>query len=139
MDAHAASGEAVNTDKTGLALRGYDPVSYFTDAGPQKGDFQIAAAHEGANYWFASEENRKKFEADPAKYLPQYGGYCAYGVAIGRKFSADPEVYVIRDGKLYVNLNKSIAEVFGKDVEGHIDTAEENWPKIAEVPADEIE
>ncbi|MEO1237570.1 MAG: YHS domain-containing (seleno)protein [Planctomycetota bacterium] len=138
-DSAEKAGEAVNTDKTGLALRGYDPVSFFVGDEPQQGNFQIAAQHHGATYWFASEDNKKTFEADPHRYLPQFGGYCAYGVAIGRKFSADPEVYLVRDGKLYVNLNPAIAEVFTGDLDKHIDDAQSNWSRIADTPADEIE
>ncbi|MEM1110133.1 MAG: YHS domain-containing (seleno)protein [Planctomycetota bacterium] len=132
------SGEAVNADKTGLALRGYDPVSYFKSDAPQQGNFQIAAEHHGSTYWFASEENKAAFEANPKKFLPQFGGYCAYGVAIGKKFSADPEVYVIENGKLYINLNPTIAEVFNGDLDKHIADAKGHWKNIADTPAGDI-
>ncbi|MEM8873221.1 MAG: YHS domain-containing (seleno)protein [Planctomycetota bacterium] len=108
----AESTEAVNTDKTGVAINGYDPVAYSEMGEPKKGNFQIASTHDGATYWFVSEKHKALFDADPEKYLPQYGGYCAYGVAIGRKFNADPHTWAIIDGKLYLNLNDQIAEVF---------------------------
>src|SRR5512143_963461 len=83
-----------------------DPVSYFTDATPAKGKAAFTATHDGVTYRLASAEHRHQFEAEPAKYLPQYGGYCAMGVAMGKKLAIDPEAYRIVDGKLYLNVNK---------------------------------
>lgn len=126
---------AVNTDKTGLAIGGYDPVAYFTEGKPTKGDFQITAEHDGAVYRFASEENRKLFLESPDRYLPQYGNYCAYGAAVGKKFSSDPTVWQIVDGRLYLNLDENIATQFNDDLQGNIAKADKNWGRIAEKPA----
>ena len=123
----ASAADEVNTDRTGLALGGYDPVSYFAVGKPTKGNFQITAEHEGATYRFASKSNRDLFARSPGRYAPQYGGYCAYGVAKNAKFSADPTVWKIVDGKLFVNLDQDIAALFEKDVPGHISKANKNW------------
>jgi YHS domain-containing protein len=77
----AAAGPDVNATITGLALRGYDPVAYFTDGKPIPGDYKITARYNDATYRFASQEHKALFEANPAKYLPQYGGFCAFGAA----------------------------------------------------------
>jgi hypothetical protein len=83
-------------------------------------------------YLFANKKNRKMFEADPEKYLPAYGGYCAYGVAIGKKFAIDPEVWKIENGKLYLNLDTGIQKKWAKDIPGYIKKADANWPEIKE-------
>jgi len=129
------AADEVNTDKTGLAIGGYDPVTYFAADKPAKGDFQITAEHDGAVYRFINEHNRDLFKKNPQRYVPQYGNYCAYGVAVGQKFSADPTVWKIMDGKLYLNLNPQIAELFNKDVKGHIAKADQNWKQIQSKPA----
>lgn len=130
-----AGNESVNTDQTGLAIEGYDPVSYFTMDQPVKGSFQITAEYGGAVYRFVNEKNRKAFVQQPSRYLPQCGGYCAYGIAVGAKFSADPTVYRIVDDKLYLNLDPSIAAEFNKNPKDYIAKAEKNWPTLAEKPA----
>jgi YHS domain-containing protein len=111
-------------------LSGYDPVAYFTDGKPMKGSGFHTAVHEGVTYAFASEEHLKQFQADPQKFLPAYGGYCAYGLAVGKKFVADPEVWRIVRGKLYLNLDKSIQGKWEKNIEGYIQQADANWSKI---------
>lgn len=118
-------------------LSGYDPVAYFTDAKPARGSGFHVTVHDGVTYAFANEEHKKLFTADPQKYLPAYGGYCAYGVAIGKKFVADPEVWKVLDGKLYLNLDKTIQSKWEKDIPGHIKKADANWSNIKDkVPAD---
>ncbi|MEW6325202.1 MAG: YHS domain-containing (seleno)protein [Nitrospirota bacterium] len=118
-------------------LSGYDPVAYFTDGKPVRGSGFHVTVFNGVTYAFASAEHKKAFEAAPEKYLPVYGGYCAYGVAIGKKFVADPEVWKIVDGKLYLNLDRDIQRKWEKDVPGHINTANANWLKIKDkAPSD---
>ena len=126
----APAADEVNTDRTGLALGGYDPVAYFTEGKPAPGNFQITSEHDGAVYRFASKANRAAFQKSPQRYLPQYGGYCAYGVAKNAKFAADPTVWKIVDGKLYVNLDREIGGLFEKDLSGHIANADKNWPAL---------
>ncbi len=113
-----------------LALRGYDPVAYFTHGKAIPGSFRHASLHDGAVYQFASPENKKAFEANPAKYVPAYGGYCAYGVSVGKKFDGDPRVWKVVDGRLYLNLNADIQEMWMKDVPGAVSKADRNWTKI---------
>lgn len=113
-----------------LAIHGYDPVAFFTDGEARLGDARYSFAHGGAAYRFVSETNQQKFEQDPGRYLPQYGGFCAYGVAVGAKFDGDPRVFAVRDGKLYFNLNPQIQETWEEDVDGNVREADGNWPRI---------
>ena len=131
----ALASDEVNTDRTGLAIGGYDTVAYFSSGRPVKGNFQITAEHEGVVYRFANEKNRDVFESNPERYAPQYGGYCAYGVAENAKFSADPTVWKIVDNRLYLNLDKNIARLFNRDLSGHIAKANDNWRSLENKPA----
>jgi len=117
-----------------LAMHGYDPVAYFTRGAATRGTAAIAHVHDGATYYFASEEHRDAFEKEPAKYAPAYGGYCAYGVSVGKKFDADPRYWKVQDGRLYLNLNADIAEAFRKDVRGAIQKADAQWAEIGSKP-----
>jgi len=94
----------INLNEQHVAIEGYDPVSYFGDH-PIKGNPTITATHDGAIYYFATEENKAKFEADPAYYIPQYGGFCAVAVSEGKLVPVDPETYKVTDGKLYLFYN----------------------------------
>jgi len=114
----------------GLAARGYDVVSYFTDGKPALGSDKYAIAVDGATYRFASQDHLDKFKADPGKYQPGFGGFCAYGAALGKKFDGDPNLWKIVDGKLYFNLNQDIVAEWNKDIPGNIEKANENWKKI---------
>jgi YHS domain-containing protein len=119
-------------EKDGVALRGYDPVSYFTVSKPQQGVSAHAHVYKGSTFWFASEQNRKAFAADPEKYAPQFGGYCAYGVASGGyKVSTQPEAFAVVAGKLYLNYNTEVQKLWQKDVPGFIATADKKWPATA--------
>ena len=111
-----AAGVELNASSTGLALQGYDPVAYFTDGQPAKGNWKITAA----------------FEANPEAYLPQYGGYCAFGAAMGFKFDGDPNHWKIVDGELFLNISKDIQERWVTDISGFITKADENWTEIAD-------
>ncbi|MGE0237693.1 MAG: YHS domain-containing (seleno)protein [Parvibaculaceae bacterium] len=134
----SAAGPDVNATVTGLALRGYDPVAYFTDNTPVMGDFTITAEHAGATYRFSSEAHKAMFEKNPAKYLPQYGGFCAFGTAQGYKVDGDPHVWKIVDAKLYLNLAPPVAERWLQDVPGHITSADKNWPGIKDRRPEEL-
>ncbi len=94
--------------------------------------------YQGGKYLFASLANREAFKADPEKYVPQYGGYCAFGVYEGKKFDVDPASWRIVDGKLYFNLNPVILEMWSADTKGYIQKAEKNWPKIRDKAASEL-
>lgn len=126
-----AAGPELNASSTGLALQGYDPVAYFTQGEATKGSYKITASHNDATYWFSSEEHKATFEANPEAYVPEYGGYCAFGAAMGFKFDGDPEHWKIVDGELYLNLSKDIQERWSKDIPGFIQQADNNWTTIA--------
>jgi YHS domain-containing protein len=115
----------------GVGAGGYDVVSY-TKGTPQKGDAKFTTDYEGAKWYFTSAENLKTFAAAPDKYLPAYGGYCAYAIAKGSTAKGDPEVWSIVDGKLYLNYNASIQSSWKKDTAGYITSANANWPKVLE-------
>lgn len=124
------STSAVNTDEQGIALHGYDPVAYFTVGAPTKGSASFTATHEGASYHFASAENMRKFKANPAAFAPQYGGFCAMGVALEKKLDGDPNVWKIVDGKLYLNVNADVSVAWQRDIPGNLEKANEYWPEI---------
>jgi YHS domain-containing protein len=113
-----------------LALHGYDPVAYFTEGAPMPGRAELAAQHEGATYYFATKENRDAFAKQPARYAPAYGGYCAFGVSVGKKFDGNPNYWTVSGDRLYLNLNADIAEKFQKDVPGAIAKADRQWSRI---------
>ncbi len=109
---------------------GYDVVSYFTDGKAMRGSGYHVTDHNGVTYAFTSEEHKKLFVSNPTKYLPAYGGYCAYGASVAKKFVADPEVWRIVDGTLYLNLDKGIQVKWEKDIPGNIKKADKNWIAI---------
>jgi YHS domain-containing protein len=111
-------------------LSGYDPVASFTDGKAVRGSGYHVTVQDGVTYAFASDEHKTLFKRSPEKYLPAYGGYCAYGVAHGKKFVADPEMWKIVGDKLYLNLDKGIQQKWEKDIPGHILKAEKNWVEI---------
>jgi len=113
-----------------LAIHGYDPVSYFTDAAPALGDDAITVVHDGAAYRFSSKKNAEMFKKNPSRYIPQFGGYCAFGVSVGKKFDGDPRLWTVHDDKLYLNLNPEIQKMFSKDVAGAVKKANKNWVEI---------
>lgn len=130
----AQAAQEINVNG-GYAVHGYDPVAYFTEGKPVEGKDAFTATHDGASYKFASAEHRDMFVADPAKYARQYGGFCAFGVAMaGRKFNGDPTQWTVKDGKLYLNVNATVQERFRENVPGYIRGADNNWPIIAEIP-----
>lgn len=116
----------------GIAIKGYDTVAYFDQSQPVKGSPKFAYTWNGAKWFFASAAHRDAFAKDPDHYAPQYGGYCAFGASQGHAVPVDPEAWKIVDGKLYLNYNKDIQKEWFKDIPGHINEANENWPKLHE-------
>jgi len=114
----------------GVALGGYDPVAYFTDGAAMPGREDLSLLHDGATWHFASDENRKTFRADPSRYAPQYGGYCAYAVAGGGTSGGSPKAWRIVDGRLYLNATSRVQLNWEKDIPGYIRKADANWPKV---------
>lgn len=124
--------DALNVDSSGLAVQGYDVVAYFTQDSAVKGDKTHTFVHDGGTYHFSSAENLSAFAADPAKYIPAYGGYCAYGVAQGSRVPIEPDKFTIVSGKLYLNYNAPVQSTWEKDIPGYISTADKNWPKVGD-------
>ncbi len=113
-----------------VALKGYDPISYFTDGKPEKGSSEFTFAFDDTTYWFNSAEHRDKFASDPEHYAPQFDGYCAIQVSRGLKVEADPEAWTITNGKLYVFSKKGGPAYFGKQPIAIAEKANENWSKL---------
>lgn len=105
-------------------------MAYFTAGAPTAGKAEFNAAHAGVTYHFASAANRDAFKAEPAKYAPQYGGFCAMGVALEKKLDGDPNAWRIHDGKLYLNVSKDVQKKWLEDVPGNNKKADVNWPQI---------
>lgn len=114
-----------------LMLLGYDPVGYFTDARPVRGKHTIAATHEGRTYYFATAEHRGAFVAAPARYEPQYGGFCSNGAPYGVKMGSDPTQFEIRSGRLFIFGDLQGREFWLLDEADNIRHADELWPSIA--------
>ena len=130
MVAHAKEAPIYTGIVNGVAVGGYDPVAYFTEKKPVAGKADITLEHEGTTWRFSTRANRDAFKADPAKYAPQYGGYCAWAVSQGYTAKGDPQVWSVTDGKLYLNYNKSVQSGWDKDVPGLVKKADANWPKV---------
>ena len=127
----AKAGELVNVSgASNIAVGGYDPVAFFTDHKPINGDPGISATYQGATYIFAGKEHKELFEAAPEKYVPQCGGFCAFGVSVGALFPVDINTWQVRDGKLYLNLNKAILKKFNADFDANVAKANKNWPDL---------
>ena len=134
-----AAGVNVNANANDVAIHGYDPVAYFKKSAPVEGSAKFTASHKDAIYYFSSKSNRNLFKENPEKYAPAFGGYCAYGVALDKKFDTDPEAWKIVDGKLYLNLNKKVQKRWSEDIPGHIETANDNWGEIEFLSKKEID
>ena len=132
LPAFAQSKTLLNLDKSGVAIQGYDPVAFFTDHKPVKGQPEFTARHNGALYYFASKEHRELFKSDPAKYEPAFGGYCAYGLSKGKLAEIDVDAFQIVDGRLLLQYSKSVRDNFNKDTKGNLMKAEANWPGLVE-------
>ena len=111
-------------------MSGYDTVAFFTDAKPVNGSPFITAEYQGATYFFASEDHKKLFTANPEKYAPQCGGFCTYGVSLGKLFPVDISTWQVRNGKLYLNLNHDILNKFNADFDANVAKADKNWPDL---------
>lgn len=125
-----SSTSVINVDAQRVILNGYDAVAYFSKGLPTQGSKNFAVEHEGATYYFASAENMKAFQANPAKFAPQFGGYCAMGAALGKKLDIDPTQFKVVDGKLYLNVNADVFMKWSEDVPGYIVKANAKWPSI---------
>lgn len=114
----------------GIAIGGYDPVSFRQDDGPKQGTQEHVLMWHGATWLFASAQNMAKFEANPRAFEPNFGGYCAFGVSMGVLILADPQAWLISDGELYLFKNRQFAKNWIEDVDNRIELANEQWPQI---------
>jgi YHS domain-containing protein len=128
----AQSKNLQNLDKNGLAIQGYDPVAFFTQNKPVKGRAEFESKYNGARYLFASAEDKAAFDANPAKYEPQFGGFCAYGVSRGHTVPVKIEAFQIVNGRLLMQYDLSVKEDFNKDTQGNLQKADKNWPGLVE-------
>src|SRR5215813_1465580 len=126
------ASDVVNVDHNGLALQGYDPVAYFTDGKPVKGDPILTASYKGATYQFASAEHKKAFESNPAKYEPQFGGYCGYAASINKLAPIQVEYFQVLHGRLVLQHNEKAWKLWHQDVEGNLKKADANWPNLSQ-------
>ena len=142
----AFAGEQYVND-TGYANSGYDVVAYFdlpqSEVGAKQqsavpGSSEFTTAYNGATFAFANAQNLARFEADPAKYAPQYDGHCAYGVAQGGKVPGNPNLWRIVDDRLYLNITPNVVTFWEEDIPGNLDTSETNWASIEPEPASDM-
>ena len=117
-------------ERDGVAIDGYDPVAYITEQKPVKGSPEFQSVHRGSTFQFASAAHRDVFAAEPDKYAPQYGGYCAYGMAKGYKAKIDPAAFSVIRGTLYLNYSDAVRSRWLSDVSGYIQQADANWPVV---------
>lgn len=115
----------------GIAVSGFDPVAYFTEGRARMGSEAITAQHQGVEWRFSSTENRALFLANPGRYAPQFGGFCAWAVSQGYTAPADPEAWAIHEGRLYLNYDFAIRDRWATDIPGHITLGRRNWPALA--------
>ncbi|MEK6701454.1 MAG: YHS domain-containing (seleno)protein [Planctomycetota bacterium] len=121
----------INIDERGLAMEGYDPVSYFTDGKPIKGDNSIARSFQGATYHFANVEHKNLFERDPSKYVPQYGGFCGYAASIDKVSPANPQIWQLVDGRLVLQHTPEAFRLFNQDLAANDAKARKYWPGLS--------
>ena len=121
-----------------LGLHGVDPVAFLDIGNRLDGTARYTAIHDGVAYYFASQENLKAFEKNPARYTPQNGRFCTFGVSVGKKFDGDPRYAAVMDGKLFVFLNEEIFQAFQKDSSGTVSKAAANWKKIQHTAAKDL-
>ncbi len=114
------------------AVSGYDPVAYFTEGTPVKGSDAFTTEHQGADWYFSSAKNLAAFKANPNLYAPQYGGYCAWAVAMNTTAKGDPLQWHIQNDKLYLNVNAEIRAEWLADIDNMITRADTNWPKVVD-------
>jgi len=130
--AAAAEDEVFVTDSA--AIRGHDPVAYFTEGRPVPGDAEIRHEWSGATWLFSSRENRDRFAADPERYAPQFGGFCAYGLSRGYKVGTDPAAFTIHNDKLYLNYSLAVRATWLQDTDTYIRKGVDNWQTLEHAP-----
>ena len=126
--APAFAGEYFEAE--GVAIHGFDPIAYFAEMKPVKGLSEFQAEYQGSTFYFSSAANRDTFAANPVKFAPQYGGFCAFGMAKGYKAVIDPAAFTVVQDKLYLNYSEAIRSKWQTDIPGYIRKADANWPDV---------
>jgi len=126
----AAAKDLQNLGGDGVAIQGYDPVAFFTDHQPVKGNPQFQSDYHGAKYFFASADHKAAFDKAPAQYEPQFGGYCAYGASRGKTAPVKIEAWQIVNGRLLMQYDLGVKDEFNKDPLGNLNKADQNWPGL---------
>jgi YHS domain-containing protein len=134
MSMAGSSPNPVNVDSDKVAIKGYDTVAYFTKGQPTKGNPAFAFTWNGARWQFASAAHRDMFAANPERYAPQFGQFCSMGLALGKRAIADPEVWKIVDGKLYLYFSRGARDKFQQNTNGNMKKAEANWQHHNDLP-----
>jgi YHS domain-containing protein len=119
-------------DNHGLAINGYDPVAYFNEEKPVSGSDRFSYSWQQVEWHFKDQANLDAFKSNPEKYAPQFGGYCAYGTSENHKSPTEPAAFTMVEGKLYLNYNQKVKQLWLKDMKGHIVKAEKNWVTLKE-------
>lgn len=125
---NALAGQFHETD--GVAINGFDPVAYITERKAVPGDKAYIGVHKGSTFHFKDAANRDAFIANPERFAPQYGGFCAFGVSRGYKAVTSPDAFTVIDGKLYLNYNAEVKAMWSKDVSGYVSKADSHWPTV---------
>ena len=131
VTAGSVHAQKVNTSSDGLAVKGYDVVAYVTQGKPVEGSRQFEHRIGGTTYRFASAANRDAFAKEPDRYLPQFGGFCAWAVSRGYTADVDPQAWRIVNGRLYLNYSRRVQAKWEEDVPGNIAKGDSNWPAIS--------
>ena len=132
ISSFAAGKQLHNLDSGGVAIQGYDPVAFFTQHKPVKGNSQFQSEYGEAKYLFASAEDKAAFDKEPAKYEPQFGGYCAYGVSQGHRAPVKIEAWQIVNGRLLMQYDLDVKDTFNKDQQGTLKKADQNWSGLVD-------
>lgn len=138
FSAFASAGADTETDANNVILAGHDAVAYFTENKAVEGSAKFTASYNDAIYRFSSAKHRDMFKANPAKFAPQYGGFCAYGMTFGKKFEIDGKAFQVVDGKLFVNKNLSVYQEWKKEIPTNISEANDQWPTVKSVAASDL-
>jgi YHS domain-containing protein len=126
-----AAAQRVNADRKGLAVKGYDVVAYFVDGRAVPGDASFEHTANGVRYRFASAANRDRFAREPERFVPQYGGFCAWAVSRGYTADTDPLAWRIVEGRLFLNYDRSVQRQWETDVRGNVAKGDTNWPGLS--------
>ena len=138
MSLPALAADTVNVDEDGVILGGFDPVAYFTAGKPVEGKSRYSHSWNGAVYRFASAENLEAFKGAPEKYAPAYGGFCSYGVRVGKKLAIDPAAWEVVDGRLFVQLDRGTRSLWLEERDKNIAIGDRIWPSIRSTPKDKL-